>query len=173
MACETSCLRMLGVRGANATFVLSSSVGIYTDGQMLVGSHWFQPLTRLCFDPGCTVGMLVYVGSSSSAAAAAAAVMAPDRSGCGPADTSRSDGEVIDHAESSATEDRGRQTQKQSNTVVFNLNGRTVLYENQTEEQMKIAIPSDAPLYPTVSLFSANTRLVSKGNVSAANRSQD
>ena len=140
---------------------LHSSVGIYTDGQMLVGSHWFQPLARLRFDPGCTVGMLVYVGSSSSSSSSSSGTSDPI--GSRPADTTSRGGqeevvveEEVDHSE----EDGKEQIERQPNIAIFNLNGRTISYGDQTQQQMKIAIPNDAPLYPTVSLFSANTRLV-------------
>ena len=145
-----------------------SSVGIYTDGQMLVGSHWFQPLARLRFDPGCTVGMLVYVGSSSSSSSSSSATSNPIDSK--PADTTSRGGEEVvveeegeeegEGKEVAHSEDGKEQIEKQPNIVIFNLNGRTISYGNQTHQQMKIAIPNDAPLYPTVSLFSANTRLV-------------
>eukprot|EP01036_Dinobryon_divergens_P023202 gene23202-31523_t len=108
-----------------------SSVGIYTDGQMLVGSHWFQPLARLRFDPGCTVGMLVYVGSSSSSSSSGIS----DPIGSRPADTTSRSGEEevvvvvvveeeVDHSEEE--EDGKERIEKQPNIVIFNLNGRTI-----------------------------------------------
>ena len=140
-----------------------SSVGIYTDGQMLVGSHWFQPLARLRFDPGCTVGMLVYVGSSSPSSSSPS--MSSDRIGGRRADTSSSSSSEVEeighYSETADTVDKEQiVTEKQANTVIFNLNGRPISYGDQAQQQMKIAIPNGAPLYPTVSLFSANTRLV-------------
>ena len=42
------------------------SVGLYSDGQVLIGSRWYQSKNRIKIQAGSTVGMLVYMPSSNS-----------------------------------------------------------------------------------------------------------
>ncbi len=47
------------------------SVGLYSDGQIMIGSHWFQSLSGEKCVAGSTVGVLVFVGSGTPPAVAA------------------------------------------------------------------------------------------------------
>jgi hypothetical protein len=42
------------------------SQGLYNDGQMLIGSHWYQSTNGKRIEAGSTVGMLVYIPSSTA-----------------------------------------------------------------------------------------------------------
>jgi hypothetical protein len=45
--------------------------------------------------------------------------------------------------------------------IVYNMNGNVIDFSNEAMELVRAAIPGDTPLYPTVSLLSPNTRVVS------------
>ena len=99
------------------------SIGLYTDGQILIGSHWIHTTPEVKFEAGVTVGILVFSKSESGSY------------------NSIIEQQISDHI------------------LQFNINGRQLKYKTDSEVSIRDVIPIDTPLYPTVSLFSENTRV--------------
>lgn len=139
-----------------------SSVGFYTDGQVMISSQWFQNLSSSKVGAGTTVGMLVYVPSSKSGKEITNAnvmsnlpleVLQPESNL--PPTVDKKSPSPPDLRESSSQE----QHSKPETLLKFNVNGVPVNFSKEVTEKMSEAGSGIAPLYPTVSLFSENTRV--------------
>lgn len=108
----------------------SRSLGVYADGQILIGSRWFQSLSSAKLSAGSTVGMLVHyediddsVGSNNT-----------------------QEGSTIKDCNGVFT-------------CSVNINGKHINYSPETYAAMQDITSLGPQLYPTVSLFSEGTRV--------------
>eukprot|EP00981_Chlorochromonas_danica_P011658 scaffold4203_cov166-Ochromonas_danica.AAC.4 len=110
------------------------SIGLYTDGQVLVSSKWHQsiPGEKIC--AGSTIGMLVCIPSSSSLS------LKPPELTSGPNEESfRHDSLPL--------------------LCKFNVNGSGIDFPEHALVSLHEAASLRAPLFPTVSLFSEEVRV--------------
>jgi hypothetical protein len=137
-------------------------VGLYSDGQILLGSHWSQASFSR-FEAGSTVGVLVYLLSDSDNENNCEGFDCED----GENRVERKEGEFVREGENGSGNQREVVVNSfpSTNVFKFNLNGAAVSCSSSPASSSQFTIhniiPVNTPLYPTVSLFSENTRVVS------------
>lgn len=161
------------------------SVGLYSDGQILSGSHWFQSISGAKIEAGATVGVLVYIPEKPSAVYGEVPTEVPtlptskenptikppsdknpgdltdgesEPSGLNskPTGNQISDFGVINN---SISGDEKENTENPRFLFHFNIDGEIVKYPEEAEENVNEIVSYNTPLYPTVSLFSEETRV--------------
>ena len=186
----------------------AKSVGLYSDGQMLTGSHWHQSTNGTKrMGAGSTVGMLVYIPAMRRQAqenvydaspgcdsalmevseehtaytslAGSSTKLHPQQSSfLGSIVQSVSDRDSLDPDESfglalsnstsshSSREPSPEKVQSRlelsvSDDIVcqFTVNGEPVIFPAEAKKCLEEVVASNTPLYPTVSLFSEDTRV--------------
>eukprot|EP01038_Epipyxis_sp_PR26KG_P006191 gene6191-8527_t len=125
------------------------SVGIYSDGQLLVGSHWYSSLSGAKLHAGSTIGMLVYIPSNDKQYESEASnddniIMQENKSENGNIFNSNdSNGSIL----------------SKSVILRINIDGVLVKYGANVAESINDLCSFNAVQYPTVSIFSENTRV--------------
>ena len=139
---------------------------MFYEGQLYAGSVCFQPTRSIRFEAGCTIGMLVHLTSppqptsSPLSTSSVSAEMLPENQK--QEDKSQEGGRGGEAVPSVQTTPKRKGEER--NTVIFNLNGSKVIFPDDAVEQMARAVSSDLPFFPTVSIFSPNTRVVTNLN---------
>jgi hypothetical protein len=146
------------------------SIGLYHDGQILLGSHWFSTDSKRKIEAGTTVGMLVYIPkdqqpsnnnnnhnnliSVSAMEAMQQEISNPER------EIITEDSEKRSHRSSSGSEQSAEsQFSPQGCDVKFNINGEPIHLNQETASLINGFQLGDLPVYPTVSLISDGTRI--------------
>lgn len=197
------------------------SQGLYNDGQMLIGSHWYQSTNGKKIEAGSNIGMLVYIPSVGTQEEADLDLLDSElgllegisehsdhtsekqtedlNHSKGPSsifgsilksfsrsnslDPDDSFGLALSSCENSAhnskenspenkktklvstdasAEDAGEGTAgttKQNMLFHFTVNGEPILYPVEASKCLEEIVSTNTPLYPTVSLFSEETRV--------------
>jgi hypothetical protein len=152
----------------------AQSVGLYSDGSLLVGGRWVRNLGNVAIKTGATVGVLACLVASTAAAS-----RAPDD----PDDGSSSDdsdeedyyvqsnpvnalaalGRMLGLAgpqtTGAAKEDTDATTDTRQPLLVFNVNGAVLKFPASVDESVRAELKLRPPLYPTVSLISEQTEV--------------
>jgi hypothetical protein len=122
------------------------SLGLYTDGQVLTDSRWFESLSGEKILAGSTVGVLVFLPwtahTSSNGSSSASMEMEAERG-------SKDVPEVTTEITSTVP----------SMLCSFNVNGHAMPFPPRVLEPLSDINALSTPLFPTVSLFSAETRV--------------
>jgi hypothetical protein len=152
------------------------SIGLYSDGNIIVNSRWSNNLSNIFMKPGDTIGALVRLAPADKSS----------RKSSYTDDTDDSDDEY-DFAQSypySAMLSLGRMLGMSSSStrkfppvesvtkedklplnicpppfVVFNVNGSILQFPESVDESLAAEVKFNPPLYPTVSLMSENTKV--------------
>lgn len=151
----------------------SNSVGLYFDGQIMIGSHWFPSSTQEKIAAGSTIGVLCYLPSVTRRVslgedvamvvplspqrnqAEAPELVYPDQAfGVAPPLASSSSGSTKSNPSTSSSV-----TNEEKLLVRFHINGEAMEYESVAQEKLQDLLQDQAPLYPTVSIFSEDTRV--------------
>eukprot|EP01031_Cornospumella_fuschlensis_P038614 gene38614-46942_t len=127
------------------------SMGLYTDGQLLVGSHWCESSGKEKIEAGSTVGLLVYLPASGGGGGAGA----------------RHDEQWVDEVDGIEREDLSPpeltqqlpSSPRQDPIFHFNINGRPLQFPSQAFAPLADLPSMQPPLYPTVSLFTGDTKV--------------
>jgi hypothetical protein len=123
------------------------SLGLYMDGQLLVDSHWRPSGLAEKAGAGCTLGMLVYVPSGGHASRFEAMREAGNEEGDRPELTAAP-------AQEGSRASRGPETPWR-----YNVNGAALQILPPSAEAAESPASVRGLLYPTVSLFSEETRV--------------
>ncbi len=137
------------------------SIGLYNDGQVLLGSHWYQTENQKKIEAGSTVGMLVYIpkqGSSIASTSHDEAIHLPNL------EPSLAQSEIT-HPETTVTQLTveenafGGPSAINKGVVKFNINGEPIQLTAEVSKLTESLSTNENPFYPTVSLFSEDTRV--------------
>jgi hypothetical protein len=151
------------------------SVGLYSDGKLLANSRWFHKVNDKNgseeVGAGATVGFLVYIpdvqshnGDTTASDTISSTILETvgnlmglsNNTGHAPCETT------------AATEDKVKEEKKEEQTecsvvhpftLKVNINGKLSMFPHEAYESMSDIVSLKAPLYPTVSLLSENTRV--------------
>lgn len=122
------------------------SIGLYCDGQILIDSRWYQNRSGDQIKPGSTIGILVYIPSGSPLIN----------------DEPENDRPLDFNLDSVSGHETIGSNDSPQIIVKFNINGKPIPFDFNCSEVLKEVSLLNAPWYPTVSLFSEDTRVWSR-----------
>jgi hypothetical protein len=131
------------------------SVGIYYDGQVLIGSQWFQQSADSArkIEAGSTIGMLIYVPRVTANVLPVSSTEVSDPEISQPLQTAPDT--VTENSEVAA--DAPQTVSPLAVVVKYNINGEPINFTTSISPLLQDMVGTD--LYPTVSLFSEETRV--------------
>lgn len=148
------------------------SVGLCSDGNIIVNSRWSNNTSNASVKPGDTIGALVKLPCASPRAYTRDGSDSDDDDDyltSNPFEALLAAGRYIGlfpaHAGSpsqvaSAIEESPEKASSASPPFLcFNVNGKVLRFAEQVEESVRTELKANPPLYPTVSLLSENTKL--------------
>jgi len=125
------------------------SVGLYSDGQVLIGSRWYQSSNRIKIQAGSTVGMLVYVPSSSTLSDHQELIQ--DTTALKSNDIRDNNSYIRSQASVTAGEEKLY--------FHFTLDGARIVHVLEASDVLYDIVELNTPLFPTVGIFSMDTRV--------------
>jgi len=127
------------------------TLGLHSDGQILIGSRWFKPLSTssTTIGTGSNVGILIYLPGHANH-------LSPFSSTVSPA--------CIGGNSSSSTESASSTGSPESSvpipfTLTMNVNGKVIELTEQANEATSDIATLSTPIFPTISIMSQDTRV--------------
>ena len=155
------------------------SVGLYSDGQVLIGSRWYQSRNGIKIQAGSTVGMLVYLPSSNSSTSLSTnkQVDNNDARSDGSSNSSHNYNNNLNYNDKNYIQSQSlgsRNSSSSSSSRSSSIGNEELLYFHFTLDGVRIdhraleassntllhdIVELNTPLFPTVGIFSMDTRV--------------